>query len=147
MSNISLNEFSRRLAAVMPIMCKSMMQYEQNALTTGQLSLPEFWTLSLLLERGETTMHELADAMSLKASTATMLAGRLERIKLIVRKRDKLDRRKVLVKATTRAVNLVAEVHNQKRKALEKTFRHLDPHERELYLELLEKLAGRLQTK
>jgi len=145
MKSISLSEFAERLTAVMPVMCKSMMQYEQNALTTGVLSLPQFWSLSWLLEHRDATMHDLAKAMDMKASTATMLVDRLAELKFIDRKRDSADRRKVMVRVTAKGKRIIDEIHLTKKKALQETFRHLNPEERQQYLDLLEKLAGRLQ--
>lgn len=146
MKAISLNEFSERLSAVMPVMCKSMMKYEQNALTTGTLSLPQFWALSWLADHPGATMHDLAGAMNLKASTATMLVDRLVQLSLLDRKRGGDDRRKVLVRLTAKGRRIIDEVFSQKKKALQETFRHLSPPERQKYLELIEKLAQRLET-
>jgi len=145
MKTISLNEFAERLSAVMPVMCKSMMKYEENALTTGTLSLPQFWALAWLADHPSATMHDLAGAMNLKAPTATMLVDRLVKLKLLDRKRDGKDRRKVLVGISAKGRRTIDVVFSQKKKALQETFRHLSAVERQQYLDLIEKLAFRLE--
>lgn len=144
MTLLSLQEFADRLTAVMPVMCKSMVRYEQNALTKGEVSLPQFWALSWLAQQEQATMHALASAMAMKPSTATMLVDRLAKQKLIQRKRNGIDRRQVLVQMTAKGRRMLEEIHHQKRKALQETFRHLSHDERRQYLELLEKLARKL---
>lgn len=145
MKPLSLQEFAERLTAVMPVMCKSMVRYEQNALTKGEVSLPQFWAMSWLAGHTGATMHDLAKAMNLKPSTATMLVDRLVDLKMMARDRDGVDRRRVLVRLSTRGRKILDEVHSQKRKALQETFRHLNAAERQQYLELIEKLAARLE--
>jgi len=145
MKPISLNEFADRLAAVMPIMCKSMVQYEQNALTAGTLSLPQFWALSWLESHPGTTMHDLAIVLGMKASTATMLVDRMVDLKLLTRKRSEKDRRIVLVKLTSNGLKMITEIKEQKKQALRETFRPLSALERQQYLELIETLAARLE--
>ncbi len=144
--SLSLQEFAERLTAVMPVMCKSMVRHEQNALTKGELSLPQFWVMAWLEGHPSATMHELANAMSMKPSTATMLVDRLVRQKLIDRRRDGIDRRRVLVHLTAKGRRILEEIHTQKRKALQETFRPLTAEERQQYLDLIETLAKRLET-
>ena len=145
MKPLSLNVFAERLSAVMPVMCKSMVRYEQNALTKGEVSLPQFWAMSWLSDHTGATMHDLAKAMNLKPSTATMLVDRLVELKMMDRDRDGVDRRRVLVRLSARGRKILDEVYSQKQKALQETFRHLSPAERLQYLELIEKLADRLE--
>ena len=145
MKPLSLHEFAERVSAVMPVMCKSMVRYEQNAMTKGEVSLPQFWAMSWLATNRDATMHDLARAMNMKASTATMLVDRLVEARLLSRERDGVDRRRVLVRLTNKGRTMLEEVHTQKRKALQETFRPLTPDERQQYLHLIETLAQRLE--
>lgn len=145
-SNLSLESFAERLTAVMPVMCKSMLRYEQNALTSGTLSLPQFWAMGWMRERGEATMHELSEAMQMKPSTATMLVDRMVRLKLAARRRNVDDRRKVHVRLTRAGERMLDDMRDQKKRALTETFRHMQPRERAQYLQLIETLADRLKA-
>lgn len=145
MKPLSLHEFAERVSAVMPVMCKSMVRYEQNAMTKGEVSLPQFWAMSWLATNRDATMHDLARAMNMKASTATMLVDWLVEARLLSRERDGVDRRRVLVRLTNKGRTMLEEVHTQKRKALQETFRPLTPDERQQYLHLIETLAQRLE--
>lgn len=137
MPDTSLHEFAERLSAVLPVMCKSMVRYEQNALTTGELTLPQFWALSWVQERDGAAMNDLAVAMAMNPSTATLLVDRLVRKKLMSR---------VLVRLTRQGRRILEEIHTQKRKALLETFRPLTARERSRYLELVETLARRIES-
>lgn len=130
----------------MPVMCKSMVRYEQNALTAGTLSLPQFWVMSWLMDHRAATMHELSSAMKMKPSTATMQVDRLVRMKLLSRRREDKDRRKVHVALTRTGSQMIREIYQQKKMALRETFRHLNARERRLYIDLIETLAGRLEN-
>ncbi|MCB1070734.1 MAG: MarR family transcriptional regulator [Verrucomicrobia bacterium] len=144
MNEVSLQEFAERVSSVMPVMCKSMMRYEENALTQGILSVPQFWAMSWLGKNPASSMHDLAQALKLKPSTATMLITRLTEMGLVERKHDTDDRRKVLVRLTRKGIKLLDEIGAQKKKALQETFRPLNPTERNQYLFLIETLAARL---
>ena len=146
MKPLSLQEFAERLTAVMPVMCKTMVRYEQNALTKGEVSLPQFWAMSWLVTHEQATMHDLAASLSMKPSTATMLVDRLVELKMLDRHRDGQDRRRVLVRITAKGRRMLDEIHSQKRMALQETFRPLTPVERQQYLDLIETLARRLET-
>jgi DNA-binding MarR family transcriptional regulator len=142
----TLQEFAERLSAVLPVMCKSMVRYEQNALTTGELTLPQFWALTWVHERDRAAMHDLAVSLAMNPSTATLLVDRLVGKKLMSRVRDRSDRRRVLVRVTPRGRRMLEEIHTQKRKALLETFRPLTARERSRYLELVETLARRIES-
>ena len=145
MKPVSLEQFSARLSAVMPVMCSSMMRYEKNMLTAGTLTLPQFRLLCWLQAHPDATMHEAAAAVQVKASTATMLVDRLSGHALVRRSRVAGDRRKVQLRLTAKGANVLDEIARQRERALQETFRHLSPRERNNYLAILEKLAKRLQ--
>ena len=142
----ALAAFADRLSAAMPVLCASMIRHERNALTDGRLSLPQFWALAWLEgHEAGAPMHELAAALDLKASTATLLVDRLCARSWARRVSDPADRRRVIIRLTPSGRRLVREIHDTKRKALQETFRALSADERHRYLELIETLAARLQ--
>lgn len=138
--------FAERLASLMPRLCRAMIRYESNWLTKGRLTLPQFWALERLSGAGPCPMHDLAAALSMKNPAATMMADRLEQLRLVRRVRDPGDRRVVQVELTPRGRTIVRQVHREKRRGMTAMFRALSASEREQYLGLMEKLAGQLST-
>ena len=131
----------------MPQLCRAMIRYESNLLTTGQITLPQFWALEWLRERGSSSMHDLADALSMKSPAASMMADRLVELKLIRRTRAPKDRRVVLLELSAKGRRMVNEVHVQKRRGIAELFKALTPSERAQYLNLVGKLANALSER
>ncbi|HEY8241023.1 MAG TPA: MarR family winged helix-turn-helix transcriptional regulator [Kiritimatiellia bacterium] len=131
----------------MPHLCRAMIRYESNLLTTGQITLPQFWALEWLHERGASPMHDLAGALAMKSSAASMMADRLVELKLIRRTRRPKDRRVVLVELSAQGKRMVGEVHRQKRRGIAELFKALTKSERAQYLALVEKLASTLSER
>lgn len=145
MTDLPLQEFARRLASAMPVLCRSMMRYEEDLLSAEALTPQQFTAMRWLGERELATMHEWAIALGMKASSATQLADRLVGLGLIERKPGEDDRRKVLITLTARGREVMAKTVKQKTKALMETFRPLTAEERKHYLALIETLAERLE--
>jgi DNA-binding MarR family transcriptional regulator len=139
--------FAERLAELMPQLCRAMIRYESNLLTTGQITLPQFWALEWLHERGASAMHDLAQALAMKSSAASMMADRLVELKLLRRTRGPKDRRVVLVELSARGRRMVSQVHRQKRRGIAELFKALTRAERAQYLNLVAKLVRALSER
>jgi DNA-binding MarR family transcriptional regulator len=136
--------FADRLHALMPRLCRAMMRYERNYLTSGVLTLPQLWALEIIREVGAATMHDLAAALQFKSSSATMLVDRLEHLGLIRRQREARDRRVVRVALSARGRRALEQIADQKKLGIRHAFKPLSARERGLYLQLIEKMAGAL---
>jgi DNA-binding MarR family transcriptional regulator len=73
------------------------------------LTGPQVVLLRELVRNGEMHAAELAKNISLSHATVTDILNRLEKRALIVRTRSLVDRRRILVKPTERAVGLVEQ--------------------------------------
>ncbi|HMP72034.1 MAG TPA: MarR family transcriptional regulator [Kiritimatiellia bacterium] len=143
---MSLAVFTRRLAAAMPVLCRSMLRAEESFLAAESLTPAQYGVLHWLGERDQATMHELADALGLKASTATMVVDRLVEAGWVRREPSQVDRRSVLVAATGSGREVQAKTMAERVKGLKRTFEPLTPEERADYLRLIETLAERLEA-
>ena len=65
------------------------------AKTTG-LTSPQILLLQTIRQKGQVTIGELANEISLSQATVTTILDRLEKRKLVFRERSKEDKRKVL---------------------------------------------------
>jgi DNA-binding MarR family transcriptional regulator len=114
------------------------------------LTVPQFFVLRAIRRREQhLTMSKLADETMQRCATITGIVGRLVRMGLVKRKRDKQDRRRVLVELTPRGRKLVDRVRRHRAHRLRETLSRLEPRDaRELlrllkmYLEALPRLEA-----
>lgn len=121
-----------------------MVRQESDHVTRGELTLPQLWALERLRRPGPHQMHELLEALQLKASTGTVFVDRLCRLKLARRERDARDRRAVRVAITRKGEQVLDEINASRRRSMQHVFSHLSPAERRQYLTIIEKLAHQL---
>jgi DNA-binding MarR family transcriptional regulator len=83
--------------------------YSQEVRRDFGLTAPQLWALRTLHRRGGLTVNELASALAVHQSSASILVNRLEHRGLIRRSRGETDRRFVRIEATEKALSLMAE--------------------------------------
>lgn len=123
---------------------REILRHENNYLTRGVITPPQFWALGRLSKQKTCQMHDLAALMNLKFSSATGLVDRMVKQGLVKRDRSKSDRRAVLVTITPKGGKIFQQICVQKRKGIIKLFSRLSAAERGNYLEIIEKLARSL---
>lgn len=133
--------FARRVDGLMSRLCRGMVRHEQNYLTRGELTMPQFWALEWVRQAGGARMQDFVAALRIKSSTGTMLVDRLVSLGLMRRAPNPGDRRSVALALTARGARAVDEVHRQRRRGIRRMFTPLTAKERREYLALLEKLA------
>jgi len=74
------------------------------------ITTPQFIALQWLLEEGDLTIGELSHKLNLAFSTTTDLIDRMERNKLVERKRDEKDRRVVRIHLLPVGHKIICEV-------------------------------------
>ena len=82
--------------------------YSHEVRRTYGLTAPQLWALKTLAEKGPLTTGQLAEALLIHPSSASLLVDRLERRGLVRRTRLRTDRRFVRIELTDRAVNVSA---------------------------------------
>lgn len=87
-------------------------------LSDFNITAPQFIALQILMSQGELTIGELSQKMSLACSTITDLIDRMEKNKLVVRKRDNNDKRVVRIEVLPLGYELVHKVVEKRRKFL-----------------------------
>ncbi|MGH7198683.1 MAG: MarR family winged helix-turn-helix transcriptional regulator [Candidatus Omnitrophota bacterium] len=139
-----LDQFSRKLVEILPLMFREISKRENNVLTRGKITFPQMVALDYVSRKTKVKMTELARVLSIKMSSATVLVDRLIREKFFARSRDEADRRLVWVSATARGRKLVAGVLEQKRRSMKQIFASLTDQERQQYLSVMEKVKSHL---
>lgn len=88
---------------------KFIQQYSEEVLKEFGVTGPQLWLLKTLVVDEGTTVGELSQKMFVHISTVSSIINRLEEKGLIVRKRNKSDRRKVFIHLTPRGVELISK--------------------------------------
>ena len=102
--------------------------------------------LTLLRTRGPMSPGQLAEASGLTSGTVTGVIDRLEKAKLVRRKRDSGDRRKVLVVPTADAVDRLSPIYAGQAALLSDVLAHRTPAELEAISSFLGDLIAEEET-
>jgi DNA-binding MarR family transcriptional regulator len=98
--------------------------------TSKRVSLPKLSVLGLLYRNGVTTATELAAYLGLQPQSLTRLIADLERRRLITRRADNADRRKILLKLTDAGGKLLLDdIRGQRTKLAQTVAKTLTPAE------------------
>jgi DNA-binding MarR family transcriptional regulator len=108
------------------------------------LTYPQYLVMLVLWERDEATVTSIGSALQLETGTLSPLLKRLEAAGLVVRRRQEIDERSVLVSLTDAGRQLRDQVPPVQRRASEAT--GLSSGEIEELREALRGLTGRLRA-
>lgn len=110
-----------------------------------QLTTPQLICLRALMDEPALTPGQLARRMALSQATVTGILDRLEDRGLIERRRDGLDRRRVLLYATAAGRGLAASAPAPLQERLAGRLAGLEPQERERIALVLRQVAGMME--
>jgi MarR family transcriptional regulator, organic hydroperoxide resistance regulator len=140
----SIDQFSRQVVEIMPLLVREFAKREDNELTRGAISCPQMVTLDYAMHRKRVKITDIARILDIRASSASTLVDRLIRQKMIARQRDAKDRRVVWITATAKGRKVVRQILAQKRQSVKAIFGRLTADEREKYLSVLLKVRDHL---
>lgn len=109
-------------------------------LGSPKLTLEEFMVLDLVYESGSCSMKDIISSFSMPPSTATGLVDRLVDRKYVIRSKSKEDRRRILIKMTTKGKKVYSSFKSGALAQLEDSLKHLTTSELESLLKLINKL-------
>ena len=141
----NLDQFSRKLVQIMPLMFREFAKREDNELTRGKISFPQMVALDYVAHHSKVTMTDLSKVLSIQLSSTTVLVDRLIHQKMLKRERDNTDRRLVWVIATPKGKKVVSQILEQKRRSIKDIFRALTDKERSQYLSMISKVYSHLK--
>ena len=142
----SLTEFADRLVGLLPRLADEVISRERNYFSRGLITLPQVRALRALSEGNACAMGDLARLLSLKASTVTGLVDRLVKLGLVRRIRSSEDRRAVLAAISPKGRRILAHLYDENRKSVMSLFGNITGRERAVYLDIIEKIVGRLSV-
>jgi|SRR5699024_2678494 len=108
------------------------------------ITAPQFIALQWLLEEGDLTIGELSQKIKLAFSTTTDLVDRMEKNKLVERRRDSNDRRVVRIHLLNEGRDIIHEVIEERQAYLQTVLSDLSTEKVEALDEVLEILLDKM---
>jgi DNA-binding MarR family transcriptional regulator len=111
------------------------------AVVENEVTLPQFRALVVLSSRGPVKSGELAEELSIHASTATRLCDRLQGKELVTRGPHPDNRREVLLTITEKGQRIVDDVTASRRREIAAIVRRMPQHLRAAMVPALQAFA------
>jgi DNA-binding MarR family transcriptional regulator len=108
---------------------------------TSGLTTPQLLLLQTIRDRGEVTVGEIADEMSLSQATVTSILDRMELRKFISRTRSGKDKRKVYIMLTRGGKEAIRNAPAPLQDSFVKQFKNLKDWEQNMIIAALQRIA------
>lgn len=135
-----MNSIEEVLVALRRVIRATDLHSRHLAKTTG-LTAPQILLLQTIRDKGEVTIGELANEMSLSQATVTSILDRLEKRKLVYRERSKEDKRKVHAYLTDQAADILKEAPIPLQEHFTRQFGDLQDWEQTMIISSLQRVA------
>lgn len=112
-SGASLKADADRLADFVLFTQRSCILNLSPELSKGQISFSQFFLLTYLSSEEYLTMSDIAKKMGHSTAAATGLVDRLEKLSYVERVHAAEDRRKIMVRITSKGVDLVSKMRTE----------------------------------
>ncbi|MGB5986633.1 MAG: MarR family transcriptional regulator [Desulfobacterales bacterium] len=111
------------------------------------LTGPQLLILQEISSLGKVTVGEIAQAVSLSQATVTGILDRMEKRELIARKRSEHDKRKMMIRITPSALQVLKAAPPLMQEAFEERFTSLPEWEQTMILSALQRLVSIMDAK
>nr|AVP39748.1 MarR family transcriptional regulator [Methylophaga muralis] len=135
-----LNHIEEVLIALRRVIRATDLHSKYLAKTTG-LTAPQILLLQTLRDKGQVTIGELAQEMSLSQATVTTILDRLEKRGLVYRQRSQSDKRKVHAYLTEAASETLKSAPIPLQDRFTREFSKLDEWEQAMIMSALKRVA------
>lgn len=135
-----LNSIEEVLVALRRVIRATDLHSKHLAKTTG-LTAPQILLLQTIRDKGEVTIGELANEMSLSQATVTSILDRLEKRDLVYRERSKEDKRKVHAYLTDQATDALKDAPIPLQEHFARQFSDLQDWEQTMIISSLQRVA------
>lgn len=138
---MDIEKFCTRMMDLMPQMMRGMMRHENNYLSQGKITFPQYGVLLYLFKEGEKPMSRIAQISGVSKPSTTGMVDRLIAQKLVARRHDEKDRRIIWIKITPQGKKIIGDILKQRHKAMVKVFSLVSGEARRKHLEFLEQIV------
>lgn len=138
--DVFLNHIDEVLVALRRVIRATDLHSKHLSKTTG-LTSPQILLLHTIREKGEVTIGEIAQDMSLSQATVTTIIDRLEKRKLVFRERSTADKRKVHAYLTNEGHEILKTAPVPLQDQFAKHFADLHEWEKNMIISSLQRVA------
>ena len=131
----------------MPLVIKEFARRQESELYKGTITIAQCFILDFLSKEKVSRMKDLALFMKVSTPAMTGIVDRLVKCGYVIRESDTGDRRIIKVRISTKGMELVKRITQQRRKLIIDTFGEISPSEREDYLRILKRIYNVLVEK
>lgn len=135
-----MNSIEEVLVALRRVIRATDLHSKHLAKTTG-LTTPQILLLQTIRSKGQLTIGELANEMSLSQATVTSILDRLEKRELVYRERSQEDKRKVHAHLTEQAMETLKEAPIPLQEHFARQFGDLQEWEQTMIISSLQRVA------
>jgi DNA-binding MarR family transcriptional regulator len=135
-----LNQIEEVLIALRRVIRATDLHSKYLAKTTG-LTAPQILLLQTLRDKGQITIGELAQEVSLSQATVTTILDRLEKRELVYRQRSETDKRKVHAFLTDGALEILKNAPIPLQEQFTRQFGDLQDWEQTMIISALKRVA------
>jgi DNA-binding MarR family transcriptional regulator len=135
-----LNQIEEVLIALRRVIRATDLHSKYLAKTTG-LTAPQILLLQTLRDKGQITIGELAQEVSLSQATVTTILDRLEKRHLVYRQRSETDKRKVHAFLTEEALEILKNAPIPLQEQFTRQFSDLQEWEQTMIISALKRVA------
>jgi DNA-binding MarR family transcriptional regulator len=135
-----LNNIQEVLVALRRVIRATDLHSKYLAKTTG-LTAPQMLLLQTIRDKGEVTIGEIAQEMSLSQATVTTIIDRLEKRELVFRVRSQKDKRKVHAYLTDQAKEILKEAPVPLQEQFSRQFSDMQKWEQTMMISSLQRIA------
>lgn len=143
---MEIQEFSRQLSELMPSFLRHVVKVERNALSRGDVTLPQYWALEFMNRQQGCSMSQLAAELGMSSSAVTSVVDRLVQLELVERHPGDEDRRRVEAQVTGAGRALLQRLYAEKQQTLTNLFARVSRKDRNDYLRVIRLLVATLEA-
>jgi DNA-binding MarR family transcriptional regulator len=140
-------DFGGELLKILPSLLREFTRRQEGILTKGNLAVSDIVIMDVLLEKGPSTMGDLAKILNLTTSAGTVIVDRMIRKGFVKRERSREDRRVVNVALLKKGEETIKSINRERRHMANELFSVLNEKERREYLRLIGKVHHGLSRK
>jgi len=137
---------AEQLADIIIVLQRCFLLNLSKELANGNVSFSQYFLLGHLSQQDSATMTEIAQKMGHTTAAATGLVDRLENLDYVTRCHATDDRRKVVVRITSKGEALVQRIRQDMVNNISKVMEHLTPGEQSSWLHIYQKIFKFCQT-
>ncbi len=140
MTPVPLTEFAEQLSRLMPEIARGTLRREAFELSSGHITLPQFFILNMLDRQEELRMTDIARSLGVTTAAATGIVDRLVKSSYVQRVYDSDDRRIIKIRLSPKGRELVQRVNKSKRQNIIEVFGKIPSEDRDSFLKILMKV-------